>query len=689
MNLIEKFFKFEEEEISIAKIEIDWHKGLVIASILCWFVILAIMFIHKIDIWDFVIIFVIVSIIIVFFDYYYNSLVRDYVKIKKQLNSFSINFENINDIEDFKNNYSIIGKNIKKIDYLKNIWWEFCETLIIKREDNSVRNLNSYDIEKNPITILKNTAQIELYINNETIMDKQTQSEILDSVPGILTGIGLAGTFLAITVALFGFNINQIDESVQTLLGGLSIKFVSSLTGIITSIFFIYIKARLSSILSEKIASVQLKLNEIFPRRTAESYLCDLLEAQKSTSDKFDELQESIDDQTNSLKQFFTNTYSDAIKNAVSEGLSNAKPDLIDAINVSMEKVEQVKNEIIEVLNNLNTSLSGSISQSIKVSLDVMNTSLNNAISELITAMTEFKNLKQESAAGLMEKMITELKSCMDDLKNSLTDAVVGGSGDTITSLQESLKDAASYMMTLKETFNGFMDNMKEQAERENQQRNEAVNQTINNTIQRVSEVNSNVQRCIDEQSANLNDWLSTIKTYIDEIHSNEVNVKSNYSELLDRLENSISSQTNVLDSNQRIISDISSVSSNMATASTKLVSASNNVSEVIDKTEQTSNNLTQSLEASRVVVEKIESTLNQNIQSLGLIKDTVTNLTNILSTNIQSFADKSKDFQSEMFNEFAKGAQDALGHFGATINEQKELMEELAEQLDSIKDRH
>lgn len=685
---LERFFSFNEEDKQIAKSSILWYQIVLFVAVFSWILILYAMLHHETTIFDISIILGIATFIIAFFIYYYNHIIRDYIKIKTQLKLFNNNFENINNIEDFKNNYATIGKNIRNIDYIKSIWWEFCETLIIKREDNSISNINSYDIEDNPITVLKNTAQVELYINPETIIEKQSKTELMESIPSILTGVGLAGTFLAITVALFGFNLDQIEQSVQSLLGGLSIKFISSLAGISTSIIFILIKAHFSSNLSEQIANIQLKLNEIFPRRTAESYLCDLLESQKSTSDKFDELQESIDDQTNSLKQFFTNTYSDAIKNAVSEGLSNAKPDLIDAINVSMEKVEQVKNEIIEVLNNLNTSLSGSISQSIKVSLDVMNSQLNNAISELVTAMTEFKNLKQESAAGLMEKMITELKSCMFDLKNSLTDAVVGGSGDTITSLQTSLKDAASYMMTLKDTFNGFMDNMKEQAEHESRQRNEAVNQTINDTIQKVSEVNTNVQKCIDEQSSNLNEWLSVIKTYIDEIHANEVNVKSNYSELLNKLESSISSQTNVLNSNERIMSDISSASSNIASASSNLMSASNNVSDVIEMTEQTSNNLTQSLESSRVIVERIESTLNKNIESLETMRDTVTNLNNILATNIQSFADKSKDFQAEMFNEFAKGAQDALGHFGATINEQKELMEELAEQLDSIKDR-
>lgn len=682
------WFSFSREEKSYDQGSINWF--IVITAILPILALVALIFTGKDgNVTDIIIISTILVLILGFFIHYYKSLVKNYIKIESQLEKFKQYIKDINTIEDFKVVYSEIGKKIQSIDeYISDIWWEFCETLIIKRENNSIPDKNSFDIEDNPIRTIKNTAQTESYINSEMIIDKQVEDrELLESMPGILTGIGLVGTFSAIAVALFGFNLEQIDLSIQNLLGGLSIKFISSLAGILTSILLIYIKNFFFSKIEKQIFEIQRKLNAIFPRRTSESYLCNILEIQENLIEKVDEIHEEIEDQSNSLKQFLTNTdFSDSIKNAVSEGLSNAKPDLIDAINISLEKMDRIKDEIINVLNNLNSSISSSISASVNDSLTQMSNNFNGAISELTVAMNEFKSLKQESAAGIMEKMIAELRICMTDLKTSLTDAVVGGSGDTITSLQNSLKDAGSYLLTVKDTFNGFMENMREQTAQENQQRNEAVTRTIQDTVQKVSDVNTNVQKCIDNQTTQLNVWLETIKSYIDEIHTNEKNVKENYSDLLNKLNSSIISQTKVISDNEQLINELSVASSKIATTSSNLELASSNVAGVIDKTESTSNSLSKSLEVSKNIVERIENTLSLNVQSLTQIQNTVIDLNNTLGSNIANFADKSKDFQEDMFNKFSKGAQDALGNFYSIVNEQAEVIEELSELLERLK---
>ena len=55
-------------------------------------------------------------------------------------------------------------------------------------------------------------------------------------LPTILSSLGILGTFIGIAIGLYTFDVNNIDQSVPTLLQGLKLAFVSSIAGIIFTI---------------------------------------------------------------------------------------------------------------------------------------------------------------------------------------------------------------------------------------------------------------------------------------------------------------------------------------------------------------------------------------------------------------------------------------------------------------------
>ena len=52
--------------------------------------------------------------------------------------------------------------------------------------------------------------------------------------PTLLTTIGILGTFAGIISGLLGFEVENIDESIATLLEGLKTAFITSLAGMVT-----------------------------------------------------------------------------------------------------------------------------------------------------------------------------------------------------------------------------------------------------------------------------------------------------------------------------------------------------------------------------------------------------------------------------------------------------------------------
>jgi len=382
--------------------------------------------------WDITIVTSILLIIYFVFLYFVNKTIDAYSNIKSQLNDFKNVFNKLQDengeikINVFKENYDKVLREIRSIKgnngYIGKIWWEFCETLIIKREKET-ENPNAY-CENNHIEKLRNTDQIEIYFNSDVIIDKQVQKEVLDVIPGILTGLGLVGPFLAIAIALMGFDMSHIELSIQNLLGGLSIKFISSLVGITTSILFLYLKSHLFSKLETSISCLQLQLNSIFPRRTSESYLChiweqielsnerledleDYAEEQKKLSDRFiDEMGSKIEEVLKGNAQNDIKEVLDDLSKNLSNSITGNLRETMEKLIAVMEDVKATKEQssnkaLTDVLENIFNN------DSIKDAGSNIAKSLNNEITTTVSSMSE-QNQKVEDLVGRLTYILTK-----------------------------------------------------------------------------------------------------------------------------------------------------------------------------------------------------------------------------------------------------------------------------------------
>lgn len=608
---------------------------------------------------DFMILAIIATFIMLIFYCYYYKLVTSYIRITNGLNQFDAQLKQINNIEEFKNNYSIIGKNINKIPHIKDIWWEFCETFIIEREKR-VKNANSFDITDNPIKDLKNTAQSEIYINKDSIINQQAEIKMFEATPGVLTGLGLAGTFIAITIALSHFNPKDLENSINALLSGLSIKFISSLAGIVASIWFLFARDILFTKLGHQLTSIQTKLNRIFPRQTVESYLAriallnegiykyqkDILTNQCKEKEKLDEIYKEIEDQTCSLKEFLTDLdFSDTIKNAISEGLNSSKPDLIDAID------------------NLKESL---------------NDSLNNSLQQLNIVLGDLKNIKQESSASLVETLITELKFSMENIQNSFTNAIIGDSNNTVGNLQKSLEESSQYISSLKDTFEDFMTNIQTQIYNSNSQHNEIVKTTVNETVAKVSEINQNLQAGIANQNTQLTELINALSSHTAELYSYELGIRNNYKDLTDNIQKALTQQENMINKNTSIINQIVGASEKLNSSSNSLYGASTTVANSIALSKAATENLSSSLQEATEINNSNHRTLKESLSRME-------NLEKTLVHNMDTFANKSIEWQNNLLDASSTKYATIAGQLSTTINLQKELIDELNETLEEV----
>ncbi len=83
-------------------------------------------------------------------------------------------------------------------------------------------------------------ADIEDYFNDDILALKSWQN-VVQQIPGTLTGLGILGTFLGLIVGIQGIGFSSVNaalSSVQTLLAGIRVAFYTSISGVILSLIF-------------------------------------------------------------------------------------------------------------------------------------------------------------------------------------------------------------------------------------------------------------------------------------------------------------------------------------------------------------------------------------------------------------------------------------------------------------------
>jgi hypothetical protein len=150
------------------------------------------------------------------------------------------------------------------------LWKEFDKTLVEARVGEEIHLHNIYDANH--------------FFNSSTLAPGITESRMLAAVPGFLTALGVIGTFVGLQLGLSELNIGN-DAAVQDMKAGLAhvisgakIAFMTSVWGVTLSVLFNFIEKWLEIYARSRIHRLQVRIDELFPRFSAEVQLQQIAE---------------------------------------------------------------------------------------------------------------------------------------------------------------------------------------------------------------------------------------------------------------------------------------------------------------------------------------------------------------------------------------------------------------------------
>ncbi len=308
--------------------------------------------------------------------------------------------------------------------YIENIW---------SRYINYARNN----------TVQSMVPDISSFFNRYNVIDEPGRRQIAQIVPGILTALGILGTFIGLQDGISKLTLDNpelIEESIKNLTDGMSLAFISSIVGIVMSMIWSYLDRSKYKTYVQYLDKFYLAFNEKFRVFTSEYYLNEIFELQRES--------------TEAIKHLATDISLNLIELVDSS--------LIPGIESSMTQV--INESIVPNINHINHAFENFANSSTDNQIATLNTMINNfnkqlnetvsiSFNELENTIKEFTEWHKETKVSL-ESLIEKIKESSLNYSelNSNSEAIILKFNQLFDQISKINQELGSKMDTIKDT---------------------------------------------------------------------------------------------------------------------------------------------------------------------------------------------------------------------------------------------
>lgn len=313
-----------------------------------------------------------------------------------------------------KDNIQILDiSNLKPIfaeEPFKHLWAEYEDTLHLVRAPDGA-----------PIS-MRATATSEIYFSKESVVDTQIDADFFRHLPGILTGIGIIGTFSGLVWGLLKFNPVEPDKTLELLLHEVTSAFLGSGLAILAAILITYFEKTTLNKCYRLLETVNNRIDDLFSKGVGEEYLYRLVSASEKSSANTASLKDALiddlkqlmhevaDKQINAQLQSAQNI-SSQISGAIKESLDAPMKDLMDV--VAKASGEQ-GGAVTGMLENLLSAFMAKIDETFGSQIQNINTAIQKS-SDSMTMVQEAMTRLITDISGAGQKATSEMSAKMEE----------------------------------------------------------------------------------------------------------------------------------------------------------------------------------------------------------------------------------------------------------------------------------
>jgi ABC-type transporter Mla subunit MlaD len=315
-----------------------------------------------------------------------------------------------------KTNARLISGKIKKSDNLietrNQIQFKIFEKIHWAKEQYNHFRVTWEDARLRSENKAASPIRLSEFLTPEIVIDDIVNRRVAEALPGIFVALGIFGTFLGLVFGLEGLKIDELanlKQGVGQLISGLSLAFLSSLTGIFLSILFSLSYRLLLRRLEKAILRIDGLVSQIFPYHTTEHYIR-----------KHIELQSDVKQSIQTLATDVATKITGSMAPAIDEALTRHLLPILKALETEIKKsIEESKKQQLQILGGFSdqvVKMSSVISDHFENSQKKQSEAMEGVLNQYVEYMNDaFKTQFQDMGRIIEEttKMQSEIRAQM------------------------------------------------------------------------------------------------------------------------------------------------------------------------------------------------------------------------------------------------------------------------------------
>lgn len=419
------------------------------------------------------------------------------LKLAKNLKQLKVDLRNVKGVEPALLRSKL--QSIFKGTQLEHSWDEYSETLHDQFEFREGEQV---------LRCSRATAASSHFFSTQSVVDTPLHTEFYKHLPGILTGIGIVGTFYGLMLGLQHFDPStpeKVNESVSVLLKDVLFAFFGSAISIVASILVTLTEKWRLGRCYALLEGVTETLDSLFDSGVGEEYLAELVRSSAESSvqtrqlkdslvtDLREMLQNLVDTQVREslkLADTLSSTYRDSgqlLADQVSGAIENSLKQPLETIAGAVQAASgaqtgQVEGLLKDVLVAFMNKLEGTFGQQFNGLHDMMGQSvaamqsMQQGFTALIQDMRSASETSSQHSASMIAQLLTDMQQGQNAMQASMNDmlehlqasvARIGNEGEgaglrMAQQMEKLFADSEARQQAMAETLQAFIESIQQ-----------------------------------------------------------------------------------------------------------------------------------------------------------------------------------------------------------------------------------
>lgn len=445
------------------------------------------------------------SIILVLIGYFLFKFLIPSYRISKDLRQTIKKLQNLNG-DGQATNVELIGKQIMTSQKLSHCWSEFAETLHPQSAPD--------DMGQERVVRWRSTVPAEVFFNVETLVAIELKTEYFKHQPGILTGIGILGTFIGLLRGLSSFSVSSDPEKVRisldTLILGVREAFYMSAAAIGLAMLTTLVEKLCVTGRIKQVEELCIELDRLFEGGAGEEYLARLVKAGESSATQTAQLKDAL---VSDLKEILTEMIrqqTEAIAGSFSE---NSKAQIV----TTEQSGDRIAQAISDSLSEPLQKIAAAVNTTTDTNGEVVTRALNEALVSFSQQMKDMFGGQMGDINQLLQQTTTAMQSTVsrfDQLANNLGDAGKNAADVMSERLSVALESMEARQLALNDTMTGFVSQLREIVQSSQTETNNQLQQTLALLAEKVAAMTEQLEKQAQIAADNHNQQQKNLSEY-------------------------------------------------------------------------------------------------------------------------------------------------------------------------------